>query len=123
MSGLTELQAAFARLTKSLCLKKASHPARPRSQPSCWQAVGDIKVPLGSRQELYKQLSGQGFSEGLQQWLGSNLVSVQDEAPDDKPGLTWTFNLAGARDMYRQAYKRRVQLSQPAAARFQLVPA
>lgn len=66
------------------------------------QAVRDIPVPLDSREQLYSQLSGQGFSEGLQQWLGSNLVSVRDEA-SDKPKLTWTFNLEGAYDMYRQA--------------------
>ena len=104
---------------KSLCLTQFRGAKLDHMQSCCLQAVGDIEVPLDSRKELYKHLSGQGFSEGLQQWLGSNLVSVQDGLTDDKPRLTWTFNLAGAHDMYRQVYARHVRLN----ARSQLVSA
>lgn len=44
--------------------------------------------------QLYSHLSSKGFSQGLQFWLGSSLVSSKDG------GLDWTFNIEGAADMY-----------------------
>ncbi len=44
--------------------------------------------------QLYKHLKSKGFSEGLQLWLGSSLVTRQGG------GLEWTFNIEGAADMY-----------------------
>ena len=44
--------------------------------------------------QLYNHLESQGFSEGLQLWLGSSLISSQDG------GYEWTFNIEGAAEMY-----------------------
>ncbi|KAK9837956.1 hypothetical protein WJX74_008474 [Apatococcus lobatus] len=57
------------------------------------QEVRNIPVPVPSREWLYDHLKSQGFSEGLQLWLGSSLVSRER-------GLEWTFNIEGAADMY-----------------------
>ena len=70
------------------------------------QAVGNIRVPLDTREQLYTQLSEQGFSPGLQQWLGSNLVTVRSEATGNEAKLDWTFSLEGASAMYRQGPHR-----------------
>ena len=43
---------------------------------------------------LCRRMQEQGFSQGLQQWMGSNLVPCEG-------GMTWAFNLPGARDLYK----------------------
>lgn len=57
--------------------------------------IGDIKVPLPSRDMATAKLGEHGFSEALRLWLGSNLMTIPGGG-----GLTWTFNLDGARQMY-----------------------
>ena len=61
----------------------------------CWQAVADVPLPVESREALYKRMREQGFSIGLQHWMGSNLTPGPDQ------GLVWAFDLAGARSMYK----------------------
>ncbi|RMZ52303.1 hypothetical protein APUTEX25_001919 [Auxenochlorella protothecoides] len=56
-------------------------------------AVAAIPQPLPSREALYQRLGEQGFSEGLQQWLGSNLRQR------GKGQYVWQFDLEGARSM------------------------
>lgn len=56
-------------------------------------AVAAIPQPLPSREALYQRLGEQGFSEGLQQWLGSNLRQ------HGKGQYVWQFDLEGARSM------------------------
>jgi pimeloyl-ACP methyl ester carboxylesterase len=58
------------------------------------ETVGDIPIPIPSRDWLYEYLNKRGFSRMLQQWLGSNLKLEKDG------GYTWQFNLDGARAMY-----------------------
>jgi pimeloyl-ACP methyl ester carboxylesterase len=50
--------------------------------------ISSIPLPVPSRQWLYQHLQQQGFSAGISQWLGSNLV------PDPDTGkLMWSFNI------------------------------
>eukprot|EP00890_Picochlorum_soloecismus_P001198 jgi/Picsp_1/2079/NSC_05544-R1_protein len=58
------------------------------------EAIRGIKVPLESRDKLYTLLDAQGFSKGLQQWLGSNLVN------DANDQYTWNFNFDGVVSMF-----------------------
>lgn len=56
-------------------------------------AIAALPQPLPSREALYQRLGEQGFSEGLQQWLGSNLRQR------GKGQYVWQFDLEGARSM------------------------
>jgi len=58
------------------------------------EAIRGIKVPLESRDKLYTLLDAQGYSQGLQQWLGSNLVN------DGNNNYTWNFNFDGVVSMF-----------------------
>lgn len=58
--------------------------------------IGNVQLPVASREDLYKQMEAAGFSLGLRQWMGSNLIENRQLG-----GLEWMFNLAEARDMYR----------------------
>jgi hypothetical protein len=64
--------------------------------------VQEVPLPLKSRASLINHLRKQHFSEGLTQWLASNLVP----APDDPNGaLVWAFDGIGAAAMYG-SYRR-----------------
>ena len=52
---------------------------------------------MPSREALYRQMEASGFSLGLRQWMGSNLVPAQGTGG----GMEWVFNLPGAQEMYR----------------------
>jgi pimeloyl-ACP methyl ester carboxylesterase len=58
------------------------------------EAIRGIKMPLVSRDQLYTELDAQGFSKGLQQWLGSNLIN------DGDGKYTWNFNFDGVVSMF-----------------------
>ncbi|KAI8108115.1 hypothetical protein M9434_006145 [Picochlorum sp. BPE23] len=58
------------------------------------ETIAGIVQPLESRAELYEILENHGFSKGLQQWLGSNLVGNDDE------GYVWNFHIPGVFNMY-----------------------
>lgn len=57
-----------------------------------------MPAPIKSRKELYTQMKGQGFSEALVQWMGSNLVDIPGDAERQ---LEWAFDVVGAIEMYR----------------------
>lgn len=56
--------------------------------------VESIPLPVPSREWLYRYLDEAGFSKGLQQWLGSNLVQA------GKHEYEWIFNLEGAKQLF-----------------------
>lgn len=58
--------------------------------------ITKVELPVISREALYKQMEAAGFSLGLRQWMGSNLVPARKGK-----GYEWAFNLKGAEDMYR----------------------
>ena len=59
------------------------------------ETLRGIQLPVVSREYLYKFLAHKGFSESLQQWMGSNLI--QNENGD---GYVWGFNLEGVTAMF-----------------------
>ena len=63
------------------------------------QAIRDVPLPVESRESLYRRLQGQGFTAGLQHWMGSNLVQQDGR-------LTWAFDLPGAQSLYKCAPAR-----------------
>mmetsp|Transcript_1895 Transcript_1895/g.5548 ORF Transcript_1895/g.5548 Transcript_1895/m.5548 type:complete len:333 (-) Transcript_1895:642-1640(-) len=63
------------------------------------ESISHLKGPMASRDAMMVRLEELGFSEGLRLWLGSNMVA--DKA---RGGLRWTFDLAGAQQMYN-SYK------------------
>ncbi len=58
--------------------------------------IGKVPLPVPSRDALYKHMEAAGFSLGLRQWMGSNLVPAEGGT-----GLRWIFNLEGAKEMAR----------------------
>lgn len=58
------------------------------------ETIAGIVQPLESRAELYEILENHGFSKGLQQWLGSNLVGNEDD------GYVWNFHIPGVFNLY-----------------------
>lgn len=48
-----------------------------------------IPLPVPSRQWLYDYMTERGYSEPIQQWLGSNLV------PSNSRGFKWAFDISG----------------------------
>lgn len=60
--------------------------------------VRGIPLPLASRAALTTAMQEKGFSQGLIQWLGSNLIPI--DSHDPSKGMAWAFNLDGAAAMY-----------------------
>lgn len=59
--------------------------------------VQEVPLPVPSRKQFTEEMSANGFSDALVQWMASNLVP----AADSKDGeLTWAFDTHGATDMY-----------------------
>ncbi len=63
------------------------------------ETIAGVVQPLESRAELYEILENHGFSKGLQQWLGSNLIGNEDE------GYVWNFHIPGVFSLY-ESYSR-----------------
>ncbi|KAK9811190.1 hypothetical protein WJX73_009216 [Symbiochloris irregularis] len=60
------------------------------------EEISEVQLPLASREALYDHMEKSGFSLGLRQWMGSNLVPARGGQ-----GLEWAFDLEGAKSMYR----------------------
>ena len=58
--------------------------------------ISKVPMPIASREALYSHMEAAGFTLGLRQWMGSNLVPAKGGQ-----GLQWAFNLQGAQEMYR----------------------
>lgn len=57
-----------------------------------WQgALHANCMPGGPTQALYDLIADRGYSRGVQQWLGSNLVPARN-----RDGLVWSFDVGGA---------------------------
>ena len=73
-------------------------PSRVTDVDRVLEAAANVPLPIASREALYSHMDAVGFSLGLRQWLGSNLVPAAGSR-----GLRWAFNLEGVADMYRCA--------------------
>lgn len=84
------------------------------------ETISGIVQPLESRAELYEILKESGFSQGLQQWLGSNLIG------NDNDGYVWNFHIPGAFNLY-EAYSKTdysdVLANPPDQSRFEIIRA
>lgn len=59
-----------------------------------------IPMPVPSRKWLQQQLTGEGFSLPMMHWLASSLGPMPSDGGPVPAGLTWNFDLAGAKALY-----------------------
>ncbi|KAK9917204.1 hypothetical protein WJX75_001833 [Coccomyxa subellipsoidea] len=59
----------------------------------------NIPLPVPSRRWLYEYMTERGYSDAIQQWLGSNLTPTSG-------GFKWAFDISGAAAMFN-SYKHK----------------
>lgn len=69
----------------------------PGAFAECKLRMQSEALPVTDRKALLERLTAQGFTEGLVQWIGSNLAPD----PHNRGCYTWAFDADGAADMYR----------------------